>query len=94
MYKKDRKVYKKEDRIESARDNPFQNNDQYEGFCIDLLRHVAEICKFKFQIHEVVDSNYGSMVGDGEWNGLVGELQRNVCLSTSSDKANNVEFHK
>ncbi|VDK41779.1 unnamed protein product [Anisakis simplex] len=51
-------------------------NDQYEGYCIDLLQKIAEIRKFKYILHEVKDKSYGSKEANGKWNGMVGELQR------------------
>lgn len=50
------------------------NNDLYEGYCIDLLRKVAEMNKFNYTIHEVKDKAYGIREANGKWNGMVGEL--------------------
>ncbi|CAJ1062595.1 glutamate receptor ionotropic%2C kainate 5 isoform X2 [Xyrichtys novacula] len=52
----------------------FQGNDQYEGFCVDMLRELAEILKFSFKIKLVDDGLYGAPEPNGSWTGMVGEL--------------------
>ena len=57
-------------------------NDAYEGFCVDMLDDIAKIVGFKYEIHIVRDGNYGAENPDGTWNGMVGELMRDVSLIT------------
>lgn len=58
---------------------PLTGNDQYEGYCIDLMRNIAEIVNFDYEIHLVADGDYGSEDPEtGEWNGMVGEIMRGV----------------
>ena len=45
----------------------------YRGFCVDLLKKVAEIVGFNYTIRLVEDGTYGSFI-DGKWNGIVSEL--------------------
>uniref|UniRef100_A0A8C1ST38 Glutamate receptor n=1 Tax=Cyprinus carpio TaxID=7962 RepID=A0A8C1ST38_CYPCA len=52
----------------------FQGNDQYEGFCVDMLREMADILKFSFRIKLVDDGLYGAPEPNGSWTGMVGEL--------------------
>lgn len=52
----------------------FQGNDQYEGFCVDMLRELADILKFSFRIKLVDDGLYGAPEPNGSWTGMVGEL--------------------
>ncbi|XP_051992525.1 glutamate receptor ionotropic, kainate 5 [Xyrauchen texanus] len=52
----------------------FQGNDQYEGFCVDMLRELANILKFSFRIKLVDDGLYGAPEPNGSWTGMVGEL--------------------
>nr|XP_046273931.1 glutamate receptor ionotropic, kainate 5-like isoform X3 [Scatophagus argus] len=52
----------------------FQGNNQYEGFCVDMLKELAEILKFSFKIKLVDDGLYGAPEPNGSWTGMVGEL--------------------
>ncbi|XP_061919895.1 glutamate receptor ionotropic, kainate 5 isoform X2 [Entelurus aequoreus] len=52
----------------------FRGNDQYEGFCVDMLRELADILKFSFRIKLVDDGLYGAPEPNGSWTGMVGEL--------------------
>ncbi|XP_023816112.1 glutamate receptor ionotropic, kainate 5 isoform X1 [Oryzias latipes] len=52
----------------------YQGNDQYEGFCVDMLRELAGILKFSFKIKLVDDGLYGAPEPNGSWTGMVGEL--------------------
>ncbi|XP_016893326.1 glutamate receptor ionotropic, kainate 5 isoform X4 [Cynoglossus semilaevis] len=51
-----------------------EGNDQYEGFCVDMLRELANILKFSFKIKLVDDGLYGAPEPNGSWTGMVGEL--------------------
>uniref|UniRef100_A0AAY4DR80 Glutamate receptor n=1 Tax=Denticeps clupeoides TaxID=299321 RepID=A0AAY4DR80_9TELE len=52
----------------------FHGNDQYEGFCVDMLNELADILKFSFRIKLVDDGLYGAPEPNGSWTGMVGEL--------------------
>uniref|UniRef100_A0A914YX47 Uncharacterized protein n=1 Tax=Panagrolaimus superbus TaxID=310955 RepID=A0A914YX47_9BILA len=54
-------------------------NDQYEGYCIDLLEKIAELRNFTYEIYEVPDKTYGVKEANGRWTGMVGELQSGVA---------------
>lgn len=51
-----------------------QGNERYEGFCMDMLKELAQILKFKYQIRLVADGVYGVSGTNGTWTGMVGEL--------------------
>lgn len=55
-----------------------RGNDQYEGFCVDMLRELADILKFSFRIKLVGDGLYGAPEPNGSWTGMVGELMGRV----------------
>lgn len=57
----------------------FEGNEQYEGFCVDMLRELADILKFTFRIKLVDDGLYGAPETNGSWTGMVGELINRVC---------------
>ncbi|CAG0916801.1 unnamed protein product [Notodromas monacha] len=53
----------------------FTGNDQFEGFCIDLIKGIAEKLHFNYTFRPVKDSSYGSRDKiTGEWNGMIREL--------------------
>lgn len=49
-------------------------NDRYEGFCVDMLKELADILRFNYKIHLVGDGVYGVPEANGTWTGMVGEL--------------------
>jgi len=66
MYKRDHKVR--------------AGNDRFEGFAIDLIKEVAKMLKFDYQIYLVHDGMFGSKLVDGSWNGMIGELLSGVNM--------------
>ena len=58
----------------------FTGNDQYEGYCADLIKKVADHLNIEYKIVPVADARYGSVDERGKWNGMVGELIRGVGL--------------
>ncbi|KAM4827927.1 glutamate receptor ionotropic, kainate 4 isoform 1-T1 [Thomomys bottae] len=51
-----------------------EGNDRYEGFCMDMLKELAEILRFNYKIRLVGDGLYGVPEANGTWTGMVGEL--------------------
>ncbi|XP_007450680.1 PREDICTED: glutamate receptor ionotropic, kainate 4 [Lipotes vexillifer] len=51
-----------------------EGNDRYEGFCVDMLKELAEILRFNYKIRLVGDGVYGVPEANGTWTGMVGEL--------------------
>ncbi|XP_045462402.1 glutamate receptor ionotropic, kainate 2-like isoform X6 [Harmonia axyridis] len=50
-------------------------NDQFEGFCIDLLKEISSVVGFEYRIELVPDGKYGVIdLETGEWNGIVKQL--------------------
>ena len=58
-------------------DHGLAGNDQFEGFCVDLLKEIAEIVGFRYTFGLVEDGKYGSNEKDG-WTGMVRELMDKV----------------
>ena len=52
-------------------------NDRYEGYCADLAKMIADRIGINYLIKPVADLMYGNN-DNGTWNGMVGELFRNV----------------
>ena len=57
-------------------------NNQFEGFCIDLLERIAAICNFTYRIKLVDDGYHGSLMENGKWSGIVGELIDKVSFNS------------
>uniref|UniRef100_A0A8C9YFU6 Glutamate receptor n=1 Tax=Sander lucioperca TaxID=283035 RepID=A0A8C9YFU6_SANLU len=56
-------------------DKPLYGNDRFEGYCIDLLRELANILGFTYEVRLVEDGRYGAQdENTGQWNGMVKEL--------------------
>nr|XP_020470473.1 glutamate receptor ionotropic, kainate 2-like [Monopterus albus] len=56
-------------------DKPLYGNDRFEGYCVDLLRELANILGFTYEVHLVEDGKYGAQdENTGQWNGMVKEL--------------------
>ena len=53
-------------------------NDRFEGFCVDLLREIADVVGFQYSFYIVPDGKYGAPDDDGIWTGMVRELIDNV----------------
>ncbi|KAJ7990467.1 hypothetical protein DPEC_G00300610 [Dallia pectoralis] len=51
-----------------------EGNERYEGFCVDMLKELADILKFNYRINLVADGVYGVSGTNGTWTGMVGEL--------------------
>ncbi|XP_024123160.1 glutamate receptor ionotropic, kainate 3 isoform X1 [Oryzias melastigma] len=55
-------------------DRALVGNDRFEGFCIDLLKELAGLLGFTYEIRLVPDGKYGSQDDKGQWNGMIREL--------------------
>ena len=56
-------------------------NEQFEGFCVDLLKAIAEMLHFQFELYLVPDGKYGAEnTTTKEWNGLVREIIDKVTI--------------
>lgn len=54
------------------------NHEQYEGFCMDLLKEMSRILGFRYELRLVRDGSYGTRNDNGQWNGMVRELMDRV----------------
>jgi len=53
-------------------------NALYEGFCADLAASLADKLQVSYTLRPVLDGKYGARMDNGSWNGMVGELMREV----------------
>lgn len=66
-------------------DKPLYGNDRFEGYCIDLLRELASILGFTYEVRLVEDGRYGAQdENSGQWNGMVRELMDHVSRACFS----------
>ncbi|XP_077488765.1 glutamate receptor ionotropic, kainate 2-like isoform X2 [Amblyomma americanum] len=49
-------------------------NDRFYGYCIDLIKMLAEEVGFKYEFYLTADGAYGSPQANNEWNGMIKEL--------------------
>ncbi|KAM3878019.1 putative glutamate receptor [Diretmus argenteus] len=65
-------------RITTIKQDPYtmSKDSQLEGFCMDLLSEVSKKLGFKYKVHLVKDGSYGRQDGNGNWNGMIGEVVR------------------
>lgn len=51
-----------------------------KGFCIDVLKRLAKIVGFTYDLYLVTNGRHGKNI-DGEWNGMVGEVRLSLLIS-------------
>lgn len=68
-------MYKDEETKKRA---PRCGKENFKGFCADLAREVAAIVEFPYDICIVKDLKYGEKLPNETWNGMIGELTRDV----------------
>lgn len=75
----------------------FEDNDRYEGYCVDLAAEIAKHCGFKYQLKIVGDGRYGARDAETKiWNGMVGELVYGVSwffFAKTLGKARKMDAH-
>lgn len=50
-----------------------------KGFCIDVLKRLAKIVGFTYDLYLVTNGRHGKNI-DGEWNGMVGEVSFSMLI--------------
>lgn len=68
-------MYKDE---ETKLKKPKCGKENFVGFCADLAKKVAKIVNIDYDICIVKDGKYGEKLVNGTWNGIIGELTRDV----------------
>lgn len=57
-------------------------NSRFEGFCIDLLKAIAQQVGFQYRIELVPDNMYGVFIPEtNSWNGIVQELMERASIN-------------
>lgn len=65
-------------------DKTLFGNDRFEGYCIDLLKELAHILGFSYEIRLVEDGKYGAQDDKGQWNGMIKELIDHVSRAADT----------
>uniref|UniRef100_A0A1W7RAA1 Glutamate receptor 1 n=1 Tax=Hadrurus spadix TaxID=141984 RepID=A0A1W7RAA1_9SCOR len=55
-------------------DKKLLGNDQFEGYCIDLVFELSKLLGFKYEFHLVRDRHHGASNDKKEWTGMIREL--------------------
>lgn len=55
-----------------------------KGFCIDVLKRLAKIVGFTYDLYLVTNGRHGKNI-DGEWNGMVGEVRSMILPKCDFD---------
>ncbi len=55
-----------------------EGNITYKGYCVDLAAELADIIGYDYILRPVIDGHYGSEDSNGTWNGMIGEVIREV----------------
>ncbi|XP_052385649.1 glutamate receptor ionotropic, kainate 4-like isoform X2 [Oncorhynchus keta] len=77
-----------------------EGNERYEGFCVDMLRELAELLHFSYRLRLVADGVYGVPSANGTWTGMVGELISRKAdlavagLTITSEREKVIDFSK
>lgn len=59
----------------------YTGNARFYGFCVDLLERVSKEVGFDYILDLVPDRKYGAQDAEtGEWNGMVFQLMKHVCV--------------
>ncbi|RXN23890.1 glutamate receptor kainate 4 isoform X1 [Labeo rohita] len=83
-----------------ANHQELEGNERYEGFCVDMLKELADILKFKYRIRLVGDGVYGVPGANGTWTGMVGELISRkadlavAALTITAEREKVIDFSK
>ena len=59
---------------------PLVGNDRFEGFCVDMIKILAERCNFTYLLRQQAHKQYGAKRDNGSWDGMIGELIRGVSI--------------
>ena len=70
--------------VREDKNNEFKGNDRYEGYAVDLVKELARVLKFKYEIYLVADGKFGGIGPDGEWNGMIKDLMIGVSEGFTS----------
>ena len=68
-----------------VKDESLHGNEGFQGYIPDLMKLLSEELGFKYILRLVREDNYGNKEEEGTWNGMIGEVMRQVCRILSAD---------
>ncbi|XP_075750681.1 glutamate receptor ionotropic, kainate 3-like [Rhipicephalus microplus] len=54
--------------------------DRLDGYCVDILRQMALLLEFCFELRLVRDGTYGVVNTRGEWSGIIREVMNRLFI--------------
>ena len=60
------------------RDFSLHGNEKFQGYIPDLMKLLSKELGFRYILRLVRDGRYGNKEQDGTWNGMIGEIMRQV----------------
>merc|ERR1719187_1975995 len=72
--------------------------EEFYGYCIDLIDEITKIVNFEYEIKEAPDGKFGTMDENNEWNGMIQQLilkKADIAvapLSVMAERENVVDF--
>ncbi|XP_072120549.1 glutamate receptor ionotropic, delta-2-like [Mobula birostris] len=79
-------------------ENIFGQPKEFYGFSMDVLNALSEHLGFKYQIYQAPDNQYGKLLSNGKWDGMIGELINKradiavSALTITPERENVVDF--
>jgi hypothetical protein len=58
------------------------NAEEYDGYCIDLLKLLQQDLNFTYDLFLVEDNKFGSVDNNGNWDGMIGALVNGKSINT------------
>ena len=55
-----------------------KGNSRFEGFIPDMMDELATRLQFSYDLYLVPDGNFGSLMDNGEWNGMIQQVLNGV----------------
>lgn len=68
-------------RVPKVGEPPFEGNQRFEGYSVDLIEGISQVLGFKYELELVPDNKYGSYNKKTKtWDGLVKHLLDRVSI--------------
>ena len=72
------KISKQRKPFLEVKDGSLYGNERFQGYIPDLIKLLSKELGFRYILRLVKDGIYGNKEPDGTWNGMIGEVMRQV----------------